>query len=189
MKIPAREFWRKSVHFAGIFFIPLLLWRREVFTGLVLIFLSAYLLVELRAKKGLRTPLLSEVAARSKRESERGTVSMGAILLAATAVVLPYLLGPWAAAVGLSQVFVADVPSTLVGIRWGEKKLPFSAKKSWAGSLSYLAAAFLIGLPFVPIPKALVLALLGTFIEALPFPHIDNLTIPLGVGTAAFFLL
>lgn len=182
MEIPQREYWRKGVHFAGIFFIPVLFWHRWIFAVLVAVFLVAYLIVETQLKKERRIPLLTRLATQSKRESEEGKISQGAILLCLSSLLLPYLLGVWPAAVGLSQVFAADATATWAGIKWGEKKLPFSPKKTWVGSGVYFATAFLVALPFAPVWQAAVLALAGTLVEALPFRDIDNATIPLAVG-------
>ncbi|HSA58410.1 MAG TPA: hypothetical protein VLJ37_01835 [bacterium] len=188
MKIPAREYWRKAVHVSGLFFIPVLLWDREVFAALLAAFLACYLLVEFLAKRGIALPLLSALTANSKRDTERGRFSRGALFLVASGLVTPYLFGPSAAAVGLTQIFAADVPSTLAGMKWGTKKLPYSPRKSWIGSFTYFVTAFAVALPFVPPPQAAVLALLGAIVESLPLPEADNLTVPLVVGLAAVLM-
>jgi phytol kinase len=188
MDIPSREFWRKLVHLAGVFFIPVLLWNRNVFAALLATFLAFYLLVEFLAKRGRRFPLLSTLTENSKREGERGRLSKGALFLVASSLALPYLLGPRAAAVGLAQIFTADVTSTFAGMKWGDKKLPWCPGKSWVGSLTFFATAFFAALPFVSIPYALLLAALGTAVESLPISEADNLTVPLAVGLVARFL-
>ncbi len=189
MEIPRSEYWRKAVHVSGLFFIPVLLWNREVFVGLLTTFLAFYLLVEFLAKRGKTVPFLSALTDNSKRDSERGRLSRGALFLVASGILTPYLFGPWAAAVGLSQIFAADVPSTLVGMKWGRRKLPHSPKKTWLGSSAYFATAFIVALFFVPPPQAAILAALGTVVESLPIPEADNLTVPFAVGLAAKFLL
>lgn len=189
MAIATHEIWRKSVHFAGIFFLPVLLWRREAFVGLLASFLVIYLIVELAGRYGLQIPLLSMLTEKCKRPGEKGRLSRGALFLVLAGILTPFLFGQTAAAVGLAQVFVADTAATLTGMAWGAKKLPWSRKKSWVGSATFLLVSFLISLWLVPWPQALVLALIGAAVESLPIPEVDNLTVPLLVSTAAMILL
>lgn len=185
----SREIWRKSVHFSGIFFLPVLLWRREAFVGLLASFLVIYLIVELVGRYGLRIPLLSMLTEKCKRPGEKGRLSRGALFLVLAGILTPFLFGPTAAAVGLAQTFVADTTSTLTGIAWGTKKLPWAKKKSWVGSITFLITAFFVSLSFVPWPQALLLGLVGTAVESLPISEMDNLTVPFAVSAAAVVLL
>lgn len=185
MPIPTRELWRKSIHFSGVFFLPILLWRREIFTALLLVFLAVYLFEEFLNRRGVRIPLITMITERSKRPSEQGRLSRGALCLVSSAIIAPYLFGPGAAALALAQTFVADTISAFVGMQWGTRKLPYSRSKSWVGSITFLATAFLLGLYFVPWPKALLLAAVGAFVESLPIPEMDNLSVPLTTGFIA----
>lgn len=182
------EYYRKSVHFSGIFFIPALLWRREAFVGLLTFFLIIYLGVEWANRKGLRIPILSTLTDRCKRPSEEGRFSRGALFLVLSGIITPYLFGATAAAVGLTQAFAADTVSTVVGMRWGNRKLPYNKGKSWVGSATFLAVAFGLSLYFTSWPQALLLAFVGAAIESLPIPEADNLTVPLAVSLAASLL-
>lgn len=168
--------------------IPLILWDRNFSAALLIFCLSIYLAVEIMDRLGRRFPLLTALTERCKRSFESGRLSRGAILLVTAGIATPYLFGTQAAAIGLSQVFVADVTSTLAGIRWGQRKLPYSAKKSWVGSTVFFATAFVMSLFFVPWPQALALALIGAIVESLPIPEGDNLAVPLAVGLAARIL-
>ena len=185
MKIATREYYRKTVHFSGIFFIPLLLWNRHIFAALLALFLAIYLAVEFLDRRERRIPLLTTFTEMCKRAFEEGRLSRGAILLVVAGIVSPYLFGTQAAAIGLSQTFAADVTSTIAGIRWGRLKLPYSKRKSWVGSTVFLVTAFIVSLYFVSWPQALVLALIGAVVESLPISEADNLTVPLAVGLAA----
>jgi phytol kinase len=188
MEIPKGEYWRKSLHLAWGLALPVLFWNRFVFSGLFALVLAAYLSVEIQGRRGRRIPFLSPLTERAKRESERGRLSWGAVLLALSGMLLPHLFGETAAAVGLSQTLFADVASSLVGMRWGKRKLPHAPTKSWIGSFAFLIAAFAVTAVFVPAPQAALLALIGTAVESLPIPEADNLTVPLAVGLAARLL-
>lgn len=188
MNIPAREYWRKSVHVSGLFFIPVLLWNREVFVGLLAAFLAFYLSVELLERRGIRVPLLWGLTEKSKRPSEHGRLSKGALLLVLCSIAAPYLFGAEAAAIGLAQAFAGDVTSSLAGMKWGTKKLPWSPGKSWVGTSVFFVTAFAVSLFFVPFPKAALLAAIGALAESVPWKEADNLTVPLAVGLAAKLL-
>lgn len=144
--------------------------------------------MEFLGQRGRRIPLLTTLTENSKRDNEQGGLSKGALFLVTSSMVLPYLLGPHAAAVGLAQIYTADVTSTWAGIAWGKRKLPYAPNKSWIGSLAYLVTAFAAALPFASPPYALLLAFAGTLIESLPIKEMDNLTVPFSVGLMAKFL-
>ena len=183
-----KELWRKSIHLFGLFLIPILLWKREVFVLLVLAALLLYLTVEWLERRGRSLPFLTALTLKSKRGTEQGHLSRGAVCLALSGILTPYLFGAETAALGLTQVFVADAAATLVGLKFGKKKLPYAKGKSWAGSMAYLLSATLAGLIFIPWKEAVFLACLGTLVESLPAREWDNLTIPLFIGLARTIL-
>lgn len=188
MKIQTRESWRKSVHLSGVFLIPLILWNRNLSAAVLSLCLFVYLAVEILDRRGSRLPFLTALTERCKRTFESGRLSRGALFLVLSGVTTPYLFGSHAAAIGLGQAFVADVTSTLAGIRWGRLRLPYSKTKSWVGSAVFFATAFAVSLVFVSWPQALALAAIGAVVESLPIPEADNLTVPLVVGLAARLL-
>lgn len=183
-----KEFLRKAVHLSGIALLPILFWKREVFTGLVTFSLFLYLLTEWLDRKGKIIPFLTMFMRRCKRDNEIGRLSKGAICLAVAGILTPYLFGIEAAAVGLAQAFVADPIATIVGLRFGTKRIPYSKGKSWIGSLVFFVAAIPLSLVFLPFPQAILMALVGTIAESLPLPEWDNLTVPLTVGLAVAYI-
>ncbi|MGB3495530.1 MAG: phosphatidate cytidylyltransferase [Elainellaceae cyanobacterium] len=91
-----------------------------------------------------------------------------------------------------------DGLADIVGRRFGDRKLPFSPDKSWAGSAAMLLGSFAFGIAFLTIFNTLgyfepslnggravglvgAIALIATVVEALPFPDIDNITLTLAV--------
>lgn len=183
------EVWRKSVHLSGVFFLPILFWSRGFFVFLLILFLISYLIVEVLAKKGKRVPLLTTLTEKSKRPYEKTHIAKGPIYLVIAGILCPYLFGIVPTAIGLTQIFVADVTSTFAGVSFGKRKLPYSKKKSWIGSSTFFLSAFAVTLPFVPWPKALLLALVGTIVESLPIPEADNLTVPLSVSLVSSWII
>ncbi len=184
-----RELLRKAIHISGILLIPLLLWKREVFSLVCLALLAIYLFSEWCLKKGFSLPLLTTLNLHSKRDHERDHLSKGAVFLLLSAAILPFLFGIQASAIGLSQTFIGDAFAGVLGKKFGHKKIPFSPEKSWAGSLAFFVSAFLITLYFVPIRPAFFFALAGTLLEALPLPDYDNVIIPVGVSLLAYLFI
>ncbi len=87
-----------------------------------------------------------------------------------------------------------DGLADIVGRRWGKRKLPWAAEKSWIGSLGMffggwslalgiLGAYLLAGVFPGPLGDYLLpvtlIALAGTAVESLPFRDVDNITVTL----------
>jgi phytol kinase len=87
-----------------------------------------------------------------------------------------------------------DGLADIVGKRVGGIRLPWSEKKTLAGSLTMLLGGFLlsvlviwifVGQGYFPAPMTRyilpigLIALVTTFVESLPYADIDNITIPL----------
>jgi phytol kinase len=87
-----------------------------------------------------------------------------------------------------------DGLADIVGRRWGDHKLPFNPDKSWIGSMAMLLGSACLGLGYllwfnqwgyfspaftwqVLISGTVIVAIVATLIEALPFKDIDNLTL------------
>ena len=183
-----KELWRKSIHFSGVFFLPLLFWNRNFFASLVGVYLLIYLFSEWMRAQGKKVPLLSALTEKCKRKDEMKGLSWPAIFISISAIVTPYLFGVPAAAVGLAQIFVADVAANFAGLMWGKKKIAFSKGKTWMGSLAFFVTASAVSCLFVPFPRAIGLGLAGAIIESLPLKDADNLAVPLGVGLLTHLL-
>lgn len=98
-----------------------------------------------------------------------------------------------------------DGLATIVGIKFGRKKLPWSKDKSWAGSITYLvagtaAASLLIWWTLHPLKAGesilfyyfilpLILTFISALFESLPFGLNDNLLVPLVGAFAAYVIL
>ena len=99
-----------------------------------------------------------------------------------------------------------DGLADIAGRRWGTTRLPFNARKSWAGSAAMFAGSFIFGSIFVllfaalgnyvlanTLPHSLLalaaVALAATLVEALPLPDLDNLTVTAVAVLAGSWLL
>jgi phytol kinase len=86
-----------------------------------------------------------------------------------------------------------DGLADLVGRRWGRVRLPVNPDKSWAGSAAMLVGSFTFAFGYLALFNAFgnfqpqldlaraawataAISLAATAVEALPLPHVDNLT-------------
>jgi uncharacterized protein (TIGR00297 family) len=121
--------------------------------------------------------------------------------LAVLALVLLFRDQLWMAAAGWGILAVGDGMASLLGQVAGKPPLPWNARKSWAGFLSFVvfgaaAAAFLGAFaahqPLAPdaahwprtILVAAALALVCALVESLPSTLDDNVTVPIAVALA-----
>jgi dolichol kinase len=81
----------------------------------------------------------------------------------------------------IAVLALADSLSTLVGYYFGKYKLHINKKKTWEGSTTFFLISFFILFLFTSPLHALILALITTFVEMLPYAD-DNLSIPLALG-------
>lgn len=182
-----KEIFRKSIHASGLFFLPLLFLNKFIFSGLFVLFLGIYFLIELLDRKNIRLPFLTSITHISKRDNEKNLWARGPIFLSLSCAFLPLVFSATHTCLGLVHIFVSDSAAALIGMKWGNKKIPFSPRKSWAGSIAYFISAFLISLFWVSPTQALLLAVAGSFLEMLPIKDADNLTIPWGIAFLASF--
>ncbi len=111
--------------------------------------------------------------------------------------------GRWMAAAVWGLLAFGDGMATIAGQLLGGPKLPWNARKGWAGFLAFVAfgmlgagalAAWTLGLPLASalspeiLAISLPLAVLGALAESAPTTLDDNLTVPL-VGGVAIALL
>jgi len=86
-----------------------------------------------------------------------------------------------AAVVAVLVLSVSDSASTLVGVHLGNTSIPYSKKKSLEGFSAFFTTAFIISLVFVSPVQALLVSLVGAFVESLPRLD-DNFSVPLAVA-------
>lgn len=81
----------------------------------------------------------------------------------------------------------ADTASALIGIRYGRTKWPHSPNKTYVGSIGGSVVAFIVALPFVGLPVAIISAIVFLLVDVVaPVPlHVsDNILNPLGLAAA-----
>jgi phytol kinase len=109
-----------------------------------------------------------------------------------------YLQQPQYAALGILIMTWGDGLAALIGQRFGTHKYKvFGTQKSWEGSLTMMFVSYFISNLILVATQgnsletwivSLMVAFIATSLEAVSFLGIDNLTVPLGSATLAFFL-
>jgi dolichol kinase len=197
LSLAPAELGRKLVHigFGGLAFLL----RELPWPGAIALALAAV---------AFNWQLLPRIGGRALwRGGERALKHPPAIVLYPLSVLGLILVFPgekrWMAAAVWGMLALGDGMAALVGQAVGGPRLPWNARKSWAGSLSFLAfgalgaavlTAWTLGLPLASslsartLSVAAPLALVGALVESAPGPLDDNLSVPLA-GAIALPLL
>ncbi len=117
----------------------------------------------------------------SKLERNGASFGQGALALAVGTFIALGQTNTYYAIAILSALFLGDSAATIIGMRYGRKKLPWNSKKSYAGSIAYFIAAAVIPtilLGYVGIAFAAAGALLESFNVWLD----DNILVPIALA-------
>ena len=124
------------------------------------------------------------------RPRDRGKLVMGPVTLALGAMLSLLLYPEPSASLAVYALAFGDGLASIVGMTVRGPRLPFAKGKTLSGSLACFLAVFLISLHFSGnAPVAAALGFTATFLESLPTGDLDNILIPIGVGTLATSLL
>ncbi len=140
------------------------------------------------------------------RTGDRNEILRGPLLYGIAFVVLTLLF--WKnsplAIVALMMMCGGDGLADIVGQKLGSARLPWSEKKSWAGSLAVFVGGWIFTVAVLAafiaagvihrklmdfIPGITWIAFGSTLVESLPFADIDNLTVPVVSVLLGLFLL
>ncbi len=182
-----KEIIRKSLHLPGILFLFLGQKNLLLSLGLLsLLILLYYFSIFLKKRAGIGIPLVEQLTQELKRNEE---IDLGPPCLGSGIIFAIAFFDFPIAACAVFQICIADSLAAIVGKGWGRKKIFYSSDKSYLGSLCFFIAAFLAQLPFVSAETSLILAIVGTLLESLPFGAIDNFLVPFGVTLFAQIFL
>jgi dolichol kinase len=184
------EFTRKWVHVGiGLWIIPTLMLFSKWYWAAAL---PAVAIVANFASQKLR--LMKSIERDAK--SDYGTVFFPISFVLCIAFFFKY---PAAASVGIIVMALGDASAAIIGRRYGRHGYTLlGAKKSLEGSAAMLAVSFaaafgamvLFQAPVEPAATAaLVVAVVGTVLEAAGRNGLDNLTVPVACSTLAYLML
>ena len=184
------ELLRKSIHLL-IALVPTLASFSVFITAALL---GAGILVftwaEVLRLAGKKVLVITSVTNGAARTRDKDRFVFGPVTLGLGAMLALMLYPEPAAAIGIYSLAFGDGLASLVGKLVPVGKIPGIEGKTLSGSYAcfsaiYLSAYFVSG----SIGTGLVIAVLGTFLEALPTRDMDNIIIPVGTGLAATLLL
>lgn len=181
---------RELIHITGLLvpFLCIYLFNNLIVAMLLFAAVLIYSTAELLRIFGTKVPIISTItlwaADRAELQEFNTAPIFHALGIAFTLLLFPAKIGYAAIAV----LTLGDSSASIFGKKFGHRKMPFNRRKSIEGSIVGLVIAFLGALLFVEPLTAIIGAGVGLFIEALPSPIDDNLTIPLVAGMAMYII-
>lgn len=184
-----KELFRKSIHICAAF-VPFMLKANFSLTLLLLLFaIVFYGITQILRLRGIEVPVISFITDMASRRRDENKFVLGPITLACGILLVSllwYQKCPKATVAGIWALAFGDGLASLSGKAFGRVQLPFTIGKTLEGSatcfFAIMIATFCL---FHSVKHALILALVGTFIEMLPLKDFDNVLIPLAVSTVA----
>ena len=185
-----KELFRKSIHICSSFvplFLKLAYWP---VIGLLIFAVTGYSICEILRLKGYTIPLISKITEIAARKRDENKFVLGPVTLV-IGILIAALFLPWECArIGIFALSFGDGLASLVGKMIGKVTIPGAKGKTVAGSLACFLAVYVATFCccrncFV----SLVIALCAMVIEVLPLADMDNILIPISIGTIFFFLI
>ena len=189
-RISTSNVLRELIHASGLLipFLCIYLFNNIIVATLLFMAVFIYSVSELLRNFGTNVPIISKITLRAADRSELHEFNTAPIFHA-LGIALSLLIFP--ARIGYAAIAVlalGDSSASLLGKRFGRNRIPFNKGKSIEGSIIGLIIGFLGALLFVDPITALVGAVVGILIEALPLPLDDNLLMPLAAGISMTLL-
>ncbi len=184
------EVFREVIHACG-FTVPILssLVGQYAIVLLILAVTSLYIASEVAMMEGKSIPIISSITRHAATHTELYEFATAPIFFAIgillTLVVFPAL----ASSVAITIFAIGDSTATVVGKIRGKTKLPFNKGKTLEGLIAGLFFGLLAATAYVNPLKALAGATIAMFVESLPLPINDNLTVPLIIGAFLTFVI
>lgn len=182
-----KELFRKSIHMLSAtvpFLLDVAYWPVIVCLATVVLF---YVASEIARLNGINIPLISKITTVAARKRDENKFVLGPVTLACGIILAALLWKGECACIGIFALAFGDGSASLAGKFFGRVQVPFTEGKTAAGSLTCFFAIFISSyLVCRNALEALVLALVGMFIEIIPLKDWDNLIIPVLIGGLAF---
>ncbi len=170
-----KELLRKSLHLPGLIFLYFSINHRLEVLILLTLLIAFDFFHELLYLKNHRGLSFFDPFTKLFRRGERP--DWGPTLLG-LGILIPIAFFDYdSAASGILLICISDGVAAVLGKKWGKKKIFYSPKKTYVGSLGFLISSFLLLLLVQPLSVALFLALIATFVESLPLYQFDNLLV------------
>jgi glycerol-3-phosphate acyltransferase PlsY len=184
---------REAIHASGflIVFLAMYLGVYEVAFLLSLITLG-YTASELARIQRMQIPFVSQITLNAATFSERYEFATAPIFFALGITLSLTLFPPPISFVSVAVLTLGDSTAAVFGQVFGETPIAVNKGKNLEGSIAGIAFAFwgaALCPCTLPLLYAFVGAIVGMFVEVLPLPINDNLSIPLVTGVVLMVLL
>ncbi|QEN09095.1 phosphatidate cytidylyltransferase [Oceanispirochaeta crateris] len=181
-----KEFVRKSIHLMIALVPTLAAWNYKLTVSLLIVGILVYTYAEYLRGRGQRVPIISDLTALASRDRDKGHFVLGPVTLGIGALSALLLYPHPAASIAIYALAFGDGLSSLSGKLFGGVQIPLTGGKTLAGSLTCFISVLTAGLFISQQPLSILLvALMATFLEALPSKDLDNIIIPMGTGLTA----
>jgi dolichol kinase len=175
--------YRACIHACSIFIPVLVETTSRLLTVAALCVVTAiYVAGELQRLRGRRVPLLSEFTLRMGRPNEKDHFIAPPVFLALGIILVLLIFPRNIAYASIAIVAIGDPLAAYVGGRFGRRHV---GRKSLEGFTIGTFAAFALTLFLVPPSVGAIGSMVGMILELAGVLD-DNLTIPLGSGTAMY---
>lgn len=184
IQILFKELFRKTIHICSAF-VPFFLRIMYVPTIILLILAFAgYTICEILRLKGHQVPLISKITEIAARKRDENKFVLGPITLVCGILIAAVFL-PWECArIGIFALSFGDGLASLAGKLMGRITIPGAHGKTVAGSLTCFAAVFISSFCCCQnCYLSLILGVAAMFIEMLPLSDLDNVIIPISIGS------
>jgi dolichol kinase len=180
---------RKAIHFL-IALSPGMAVINYGFTiGLLLAGILFYTCMECFRLLGVQVPFISRITKLASRGRDDGKFVLGPVTLGTGALLALLFYPAPASAIAIYALAFGDGFASLAGKLYGNIRPSFMMGKSIEGSaacfIAVLASAFLVS---HSLQTAIVAAVIGTVVEALPLEDYDNIALPVSVGLVVQFI-
>ena len=186
----AKELFRKVIHLCAAFIPFFLKYFYVPVLSLLSLVLVLYIIAEILRYKGKTVPIFSVITQVASRKRDENKFVLGPVTLSLGILITALCFDYRSASVGIYGLALGDGLASLVGKLFGRNIIPFSQGKTAEGSLACFGAIFISTFLVTKSAfSALVIALVGMFIELFPLKDFDNLFIPIILGFVMQYLL
>ena len=179
-----KELVRKLIHICSSF-VPLLLkliyWPTIILLGAAGV---SYTVCEILRLKGVNIPIISKVTEVAARKRDENKFVLGPVTLVCGILLAALLLPLESSRVGIYALAFGDGLASLCGKMFGKITIPGCHGKTVAGSLACFTAVFIS--TYCVCGDCLTSLIVGTvamLIEVLPLRDLDNVIIPIAIGS------
>ncbi len=185
-----KELARKLLHLIFFLVVPLMkvLSNREI-EGILVVGGILYYVVEALRMRGVPIFILSKIQSCMLRKQEQTKISYAPLTLILGIILSMELYVQPAAIAAIIAVTIGDVFSTIVGKIIPKWRVFWNKNKTISGTIANgLAVGFVIVF-FFDIRTAYIVGIASALIESLELEEVDNLMVPLFVGTIMYLFV